>query len=216
MRVFKSSPGVAAGLGLAVFASLATASELSVRVGQPLGQVTVEASGIGQGRVGALMFSGDLANWFPAAATAEASLGFSERPGGGQQFFQLLETPPPKLSASVNWKTKISLPSDRFLVEFKAADGGAWVPPGTKVPKETQWVKFTVLMDDLTTVYFQDGNKLKFHYDFGTGHVPKFDDMTHMEFDGATLYHAGRRAVMGAVLFSENNTAPITARRSAW
>ncbi|SVC10407.1 uncharacterized protein METZ01_LOCUS263261, partial [marine metagenome] len=38
MRVFKSSPGVAAGLGLAVFASLATASELSVRVGQPLGQ----------------------------------------------------------------------------------------------------------------------------------------------------------------------------------
>ena len=206
MRVFRKSPVVAAGLGLAVFVGLATASELSVRLGQPPGQTTIEASGIGQGRVGALMFSGDLANWFPAAATAEASLGFSERLGGGQRFFQLLETPPPKLSASANWKTRLSLPSDKFLVEFKAADGGAWVPPGTKKPKETQWVKFTVLMDDLTTVYFQDGNKLKFHYDFGTGHVPEFDDMTHMEFDGATLYHAGRRAVMGAVLFSEKNS----------
>ena len=206
MRVFRKFPVVAAGLGLAVFVGLATASELSVRRGQPPGQTTIEASGIGQGRVGALMFSGDLANWFPAAATAEASLGFSERLGGGQRFFQLLETPPPKLSASANWKTRLSLPSDKFLVEFKAADGGAWVPPGTKKPKETQWVKFTVLMDDLTTVYFQDGNKLKFHYDFGTAHVPEFDDMTHMKFDGATLYHAGRRAVMGAVLFSEKNS----------
>ena len=206
MRVFRKSPVVAAGLGLAVFVGVATASELSVRRGQPLGQVTVEASGIGQGRVGALMFSGDLANWFPAAATAEASLGFSERLGGGQRFFQLLETTPPKLSASANWKTRLSLPSDKFLVEFKAADGGAWVPPGTKKPKQTQWVKFTVLMDDLVTVYFQDGNRLKFHYDFGTAHVPEFDDMTHMKFDGATLYHAGRRAVMGAVLFSEKNS----------
>ena len=84
MRVFRKSPVVAAGLGLAVFVGLATASELSVRLGQPPGQTTIEASGIGQGRVGALMFSGDLANWFPAAATAEASLGFSERLGGGQ------------------------------------------------------------------------------------------------------------------------------------
>ncbi|SVE22429.1 uncharacterized protein METZ01_LOCUS475283, partial [marine metagenome] len=150
------------------FAGLAKASELSVQLDQALGQATVEASGIGQGRVGALLFSVDLANWFPAAASSAVSLGFSERPAVSQRFFQLRETMPPKLSASANWKTRLSLPSDKFLVEFKAADGGAWVPPGTKVPKETQWVKFTVLMDDLTTVYFQDGNKLKFHYDFGT------------------------------------------------
>ncbi len=152
------------------------------------------------------MFSGDVANWFPVAATAETALGFTGRTGGEQRFFQLLETIAPKLSASANWKTELSLPSDKFLVEFKAADGGAWVPPGTKKPKETQWVKFTVLMDDLATVYFQDGNRLKFHYDFGTRHVPEFDDMTHMAFDGATLYHGGRRAVMGAVLFSEKNS----------
>ena len=206
MCIFKSSRTVAPVLGLAVFAGVAPASELSVRLDQPPGQAVIEATGIDPGRVGALMFSGDFANWFPVAATAESSLGFSERPGGGQRFFQLLETTPPKLSASANSKTRLSLPSDKFLVEFKAADGGAWVPPGTKVAKETQWVKFTVLMDDLATVYFQDGNWLKFHYDFGIAHVPEFDDMTHMAFDGVTLYHGGRRAVMGAVLFSEKNS----------
>jgi hypothetical protein len=206
MIICKHHCSIAATLGMVVFAGMASASELSVRLGQAPGEATIEASGIGQGQVGALMFSGDLANWFPVASTAEVSLGFSEPVGGGQRFFQLLETTPPKLSASANWKTGLSLPSDKFLVEFKAADGGAWVPPGTKVPKETQWVKFTVLMDDLATVYFQDGNRQKFHYDFGTKHVPEFDDMTHMEFDGATLYHVGRRAVMGAVLFSEKNS----------
>ncbi|MDP7178680.1 MAG: hypothetical protein QF749_10335, partial [Verrucomicrobiota bacterium] len=194
------------GLFFAVGCVLPGASELSVTFGQAPGEATITASGVDQGQVGALMFSDDLANWFPVAATTETSLGFSERSAASQRFFQLLESTPPKLSAAANWKTKLSLPSDKFLVEFKASEGGAWVPPGTKVPKETQWVKFTVLMDDLATVYFQDGNKLKFHYDFGTAHVPEFDDMTHMEFDGVTLYHAARRAVMGAVLFSEKNS----------
>ncbi|MBT5312120.1 MAG: hypothetical protein HOL38_11120, partial [Verrucomicrobia bacterium] len=98
------------------------ASELKVTLGQGPGETTITASGIGPGRVGALMFSGDLVNWFPVASTAEVSLGFREPVGGGQRFFQLLETTPPKLSASVNWKTGLSLPNDKFLVEFKAAD----------------------------------------------------------------------------------------------
>ena len=205
-RGFKLYTNWLIGLFFVVGYVLPEASELSVTLGQAPGEATITASGVDQGQVGALMFSGDLVNWFPVAVMTETSLGFSEPSGRKHRFFQLLETMPPTFSASANWKTKISLPSDKFLVEFKAADGGAWVPPGTKVPKETQWVKFTVLMDDLATVYFQDGNKLKFHYDFGTDHVPEFDDMTHMEFDGATLYHADRRAVIGAVLFSEKNS----------
>ena len=205
-RGFELNTTWLSGLFFAVGCVLPGASELSVTFGQAPGEATITASGVDQGQVGALMFSDDLANWFPVAATTETSLGFSERSAASQRFFQLVETAPPTLSASANWKTTLSLPSDKFLVEFKAADGGAWVPPGTKLPKETQWVKFTVLMDDLATVYFQDGNQLKFHYDFGIAHVPEFDDMTHMAFDGVTLYHAGRRAVMGAVLFSEKNS----------
>ena len=196
---------VLGGLALALSMGLAKGAELSVRLAKPLGQAVVEAEGLGQGRVGALLFSDDLTNWFPVAATDQLTLGFSEAPAPSQRYFQLLETSPPKLSASSNWKTELTLPEDKFLVEFKAAEGG-WTPPGAKKPKETQWTKFTVLMDDLTTVYFQNGKRLKFHYDFGTKFVPEFDDMTHMQFDSVTLYHAGRRAVMGAVLFSEKNS----------
>ena len=127
------------GLFFAVGCVLPGASELSVTLGQAPGEATITASGVDQGQVGALMFSDDLANWFPVAATTETSLGFSERSAASQRFFQLLESTPPKLSAAANWKTKLSLPSDKFLVEFKASEGGAWVPPGTKVPKETQW-----------------------------------------------------------------------------
>lgn len=193
---------IVASLALAFSVSLAKGAELSVRLATPLGQAEVEASGLGQGRVGSLMFSDDLARWFPVAATDQSTLSYNEPPSAGQRFFQLLETTAPKLSASSNWKTALKLPTDSFLVEFKGAEGG-FTPPGTKKPKQTQWVKFTVLMDDLTSVYFQNGNRLKFHYDFGTKFVPEFDDMTHMQFDSVTLYHAGRRSVMGAVLFSE-------------
>ena len=196
---------VLGGLALALSMGLAKGAELSVRLAKPLGQAMVEAKGLGQERVGALLFSDDLTNWFPVAATDQLSLGYSEAPAHGQRYFQLLETTPPKLSSSSNWKTELTLPEDNFMVEFKGAEGG-WTPPGAKKPKETQWTKFTVLMDDLTTVYFQNGKRLKFHYDFGTKFVPEFDDMTHMQFDSVTLYHAGRRAVMGAVLFSEKNS----------
>ena len=196
---------ILAGLALALSMGLAKAAELSVRLAKPLGQAMVEAKGLGQGRVGALLFSDDLTNWFPVAATDQLTLGYSEAPAPGQRYFQLLETTPPKLSSSSNWKTELTLPEDNFMVEFKGAEGG-WTPPGAKKPKETQWTKFTVLMDDLTTVYFQNGKRLKFHYDFGTKFVPEFDDMTHMQFDSVTLYNAGRRAVMGAVLFSEKNS----------
>ena len=196
---------VLGGLALALSMGLAKGAELSVRLAKPLGQAMVEAKGLGQGRVGALLFSDDLTNWFPVAATDQLSLGYSEAPAHGQRYFQLLETTPPKLSSSSNWKTELTLPEDNFMVEFKGAEGG-WTPPGAKKPKETQWTKFTVLMDDLTTVYFQNGKRLKFHYDFGTKFVPEFDDMTHMQFDSVTLYHAGRRAVRGAVLFSEKNS----------
>ena len=116
------------------------------------------------------MFSDDLANWFPVAASDGdvASASANGRPPASD-FFNCSRPRHPSSAHRPTGKPKSALPSDNFFVEFKASDGGAWVPPGTKKPKETQWVKFTVLMDDLATVYFQDANKLKFHYDFGTG-----------------------------------------------
>ncbi|SVB08255.1 uncharacterized protein METZ01_LOCUS161109, partial [marine metagenome] len=96
MSIFKKFP-VAVWLGLAVFVSVATASELSVRLGQAPTRATIEVSGIGAGRVGVLMFSDDLANWFPVASSPESTLDFTERSVAGQRFFQLVETTPPTL-----------------------------------------------------------------------------------------------------------------------
>ena len=189
---------------LALIKSLSNGADLKIEFDFKVSQVVVEAKKIDQARIGSLMFSDDLNNWFPTASTDQATLNYNEYPILGGRYFQIQETTPPRLSSSLNWKTKLTLPEDKFLIEFKAQDG-VWIPPGNNKTKETQWVKFTVLMDDLTTVYFQNGSSIKFHYDFGTKFVPKFAEMSHMEFDEASLFHARRRAVIGAVLFSEKH-----------
>ena len=189
---------------LALIKSLSNGADLKIELDSEISQVVVEAKKLDQARIGSLMFSDDLNNWFPTASTDQATLNYNEYPISGGRYFQIQETTPPRLSSSLNWKTKLTLPEDKFLIEFKAQDG-VWIPPGNNKTKETQWVKFTVLMDDLTTVYFQNGSSIKFHYDFGTKFVPKFGGMSHMEFDEASLFHAGRLAVIGAVLFSEKH-----------
>ena len=77
---------VLAGLALPLSMGLAKGAELSVRLAKPLGQAMVEAKGLGQGRVGALLFSDDLTNWFPVAATNQLSLGYSEAPARARVF----------------------------------------------------------------------------------------------------------------------------------
>ena len=120
MRGFTSFPGFKlyttwlSGLFFAFGFVLSGASELSVTLGQAPGEATVTASGVDQGQVGSLMFSDDLANWFPVAATTETSLGFSERLAASQRFFQLVESTPPKLSAAANWKNKLKFYQTNF------------------------------------------------------------------------------------------------------
>ena len=190
---------------LAMIKASVNGADLKIELASEISKVVVKVNKLDQTRIGSLMFSDDLNNWFPAASTDQTSLNYNEHPISGLRYFQILETTPPRLSSSLNWKTNLNLPGDKFLIEFKAQDG-VWIPPGNNKTKETQWVKFTVLMDDLTTVYFQNGSSIKFHYDFGTKFVPEFDGMSHMEFDRASLFHAGRRAVIGAVLFSAKHS----------
>ena len=152
---------------------------------KPLGQAMVEAKGLVRGESGPCCFRMTLptgSRWRPPTSCRLVIARLPPR----AEVFSTSRDHAPKLSSSSNWKTELTLPEDNFMVEFKGAEGG-WTPPGTKKPKETQWTKFTVLMDDLTTVYFQNGKRLKFHYDFGTKFVPEFDDMTHMQFDSVTL-----------------------------
>ena len=63
-RGFKLFTTWLSGLFFAVGCVFPGASEMSVTFGQAPGVVTITASGIDEGQVGALMFSDDLANWF--------------------------------------------------------------------------------------------------------------------------------------------------------
>ena len=65
---------------------------------------------------------------------------------------------------------------------------------------EPRWVKFTILLCDPTTVYFQNSWTQAFHYDFAHTRLQPFQSMTRAQFDEVTLHSAGQQAVLGAVL----------------
>jgi hypothetical protein len=88
-----------------------------------------------------------------------------------------------------SWKTELTLPEEPFLSV-----------PDNFSPDAIRWVKFTVLLSEPETVYFQDSTAYSFHYEFASEHIPEFEGMTRQEFDAVTLSTAGQRAILGAVL----------------
>jgi len=87
------------------------------------------------------------------------------------------------------WKNDIEPPYDPFFAFASVYD-------------EPRWVKFTVLLPpyDPSVVYYQDSRYYPFHYEFAADLLDPFKGMTRAQFDQATLYAAGQRAVLGAVL----------------
>ncbi len=96
---------------------------------------------------------------------------------------------PPSFDPNAVWREQIALPEDAFLVHGTAQD-------------EPAWVKFTIVQqsDGPDQVYFQDGNRYLFHYQFAVEHLSPFAGMTPEQFDQVTLYCEGRKAVLGAVV----------------
>jgi hypothetical protein len=88
-----------------------------------------------------------------------------------------------------SWKSELTLPEEPFLSV-----------PENFTQDAIRWVKFTVLLSEPETVYFQDSTAYSFHYDFATEHIPELEGMTRQEFDAVTLTTEGQRAVLGAVL----------------
>ncbi|MEN6424496.1 MAG: PEP/pyruvate-binding domain-containing protein [Phycisphaerales bacterium] len=90
---------------------------------------------------------------------------------------------------NVVWREYLSLPDDPFLVRGTGRN-------------EPAWVKFTVVpqADGSQRIRFQDGNRYPFHYKFAVEQLDAFAGMTTDQFDHATLYREGRKAVLGAVV----------------
>jgi len=74
-------------------------------------------------------------------------------------------------------------------------------PGGDPWLRQSQWVKFALLLDTPHRVWFQDSQKYAFHYEFGTARLPGFAGLTRAQFDAVTLRTSGQKAVLGAVVF---------------
>ena len=91
-------------------------------------------------------------------------------------------------NTGTDWRSTLDYPNDVFFY----ADANT--------PEEPRWVKFTIMLCNPGTVYFQSGNTHRFHYDFAHARLQPFLSMSRQQFDDATLHAAGQQAVLGAVL----------------
>ena len=103
----------------------------------------------------------------------------------------------PTVPPSPYWKNRITFPGEAFRVQGANAD-------------DPDWIKFAILLDpyDPNVVYYQDCRTYEFHYHFAVNHLPPFAGMTPRQFDQATLYTAGRLAVLGAVIMPPSGGWP--------
>ncbi len=86
-----------------------------------------------------------------------------------------------------DWKNQILYPVEPFSSTNGVQDIG--------------WVKFAILLDDPTRVYFQDSRKFVFHYDFATQRLPPFRGLNRTAFDAVSLHRTNQQVVLGAVLY---------------
>lgn len=87
---------------------------------------------------------------------------------------------------AADWRNTITNRDDPFFTPVAGA--------------QPRWIKFTILLCDPTTVYFQNSATYPFHFDFASVRLNPFLGMSAAQFDARTLRIAGQEAVLGAVL----------------
>lgn len=100
------------------------------------------------------------------------------------------EARPLEVSPSDAWSATIAADSP-FLAGYAYGDGR---PP-------LRWAKWTMLLEDPDTVYFQDSRAYPFHHDFISAELDPLADISREELDAISLHTEGRRVALGAVLF---------------
>ncbi|CAN5392904.1 hypothetical protein BH23VER1_BH23VER1_07400 [soil metagenome] len=88
-----------------------------------------------------------------------------------------------------DWKNAVDFTSDPF----------AGIESGFE-EQPMRWIKFAILTDDPTRVYFQHSGTYPFHYDFAVARLPAFQGMTRTQFDQLSLHPATQQIILGALL----------------
>jgi hypothetical protein len=90
-------------------------------------------------------------------------------------------------SPNDDWKNQVVIPSDPFA------------PQGHS--NQVRWIKFAVLTDDFTRIFYQDSVKYPFHYDYASQRLAPFIGVDRSAFDQLSL-HPGdnQRVILGSIL----------------
>ena len=126
-----------------------------------------------------LEFSHDLLNWHLMAASElpDWTEAIDEN-SDSVQFYRASTTTPTVIEAGEHWSDQVQLPATS---------------------------KFTILLDDPTTVYFQDVSQYPFHYQFATEWLPQFQGLGATAFDAQVL-HPGpeQQAIVGSIFRADD------------
>jgi hypothetical protein len=135
--------------------------------------------------------STNLSTWTSIGSLHNALFAYPDAasPGWRQRFYRVAAS---ARGATNDWKNQIIYPTDSFQ--------------STNAAQSVTWVKFAILLDDPTRVYYQDSRKYLFHYDFATTRLPPFLGMSYAEFDAVSLYRTNQQVVMGTVLYPPATT----------
>lgn len=85
-----------------------------------------------------------------------------------------------------DWKNQVTVPADPFLAAEEA--------------DQVRWIKFLILAQDPTRVYFQDSTKYVLRYEFARARLPQFAQLSRAEFDAVSLHLANQQAILGSLL----------------
>jgi len=140
-------------------------------------------------QVQTLQASTDLRVWHEAALFHDGPFEFSDvtAPTQAVRFFRVSQRP---RTVADDGRNQVRTEGDPFWV---TPEGGLFETP-------VNWVKFALLREDPSRVWFQDSRKYPFHYDYAKLRLPTFAGMNRTEFDLRTLYPTNPLAVLGAVL----------------
>jgi hypothetical protein len=129
--------------------------------------------------------STNLSGWNSIGTLHDALFNYPDAGAGDFQnrFYRLRVAP---RAAADDWKNELLCPEDSFR------------SPGER---EIRWVKFAILLDDPTRVFYQDSTKFPFHYEFATQRLAPFLGMDRAAFDAVSLRRTNQQVVLGTVLF---------------
>lgn len=172
------------------------------------GQLTLNGGTTG-GEPFRVEFSDDLSAWDLIHGHSEAGAweGHTFQPDEPRRFFRLRAGTSLTISPHSSWKSQVDLANDAFFSEpitgTNGDEGGGGIGiggGGGANDAGVRWVKFAVLLDDLSEVYFQDSRHYVFHYDFATQRLDPFAGMSSEDFNSVSLRKEGQQLILGTVL----------------